>query len=123
MTDLTFGKKLDRVTGTWLEAAEFERRKAEYEERAFQRQASQGELCAPMVISDCQPHLQSQTNGKFYDSKSELRKEYRRAGVIEVGNDVPTKRATPSRDEREQRKKARRASVGKALSQAGFGAP
>lgn len=123
MTDLTAGKKFDRVTGTWLDAAEFDRRMADYEERAFQRQCSQGQLSAPMVISDSQNAVQSMTNGVIYDSKSEMRKEYRRAGVIEVGNDVPTKRATPSRDERNQRKKARQASVGKALSQAGFGAP
>ncbi|MDF9301614.1 hypothetical protein P5P81_03320 [Tritonibacter mobilis] len=109
--------------GQTVSQAEFQRLKAHYEEMAFQRRPAQGQLCAPMLISDCQNAVQSMTNGQVYDSKSELRKEYRRAGVIEVGNDVPTKRATPSRDERDQRKKARQASVGKALSQAGFGAP
>lgn len=112
---------------TWLgqtvSQAEYNKLKDEYTERAFQRQPSQGQLACPMIISDGQPHLMSMTNGKYYDSKSEMRKEYKRAGVVEVGNDVQWKRATPSRDERERVKKERKAAVGKALSQAGFGAP
>jgi hypothetical protein len=122
--DLTAGKMFDRVTGTWLDPDEYERRKADYEERAFQRRASQGDLCAPRILrDDMGKHVQSMTNGRYYDSKSELRKEYRRAGVIEVGNDVPMKRPAPSRDERERAKKERKAAVGRALSRAGFGAP
>lgn len=103
--------------------AEYARLKADGEELAFQRQGNQGQLSCPMIITDGQPHLQSMTNGKYYDSKSEMRKEYKRAGVVEVGNDVQFKKATPSRDERVRAKKERRASVGKALSQMGFGAP
>ncbi|MDE4274755.1 hypothetical protein PXK58_08910 [Phaeobacter gallaeciensis] len=112
---------------TWLgqvvSQAEYDRLKAHYEERAFERRPTQGQLCAPMVISDGQKPIMSMTNGQIYDSKSQLRKEYRRAGVVEVGNDVQTKRAAPSRDERERRVKDRKASVGRALSRAGFGAP
>lgn len=119
MTDLTAGKKYDRVTGTWLDADEYERRYADYEERAFQRRPMQGQLCTPMVISDCHNPVQSQTNGKIYDSKSELRKEYKRAGVIEVGNE---KQEKPKIDWKAEKKK-RAASIGKALSQSGFGAP
>lgn len=116
----TSNKKFCRVSQTWLDVAEYERRKADYEERAFQRQMSQGELACPMIIRDDQRPVQSMTNGKFYDSKSELRKEYRRANVIEVGNDVPTKK--PKIDWVAEKKK-RHASIGRALSKAGFGAP
>ncbi|WP_139103257.1 hypothetical protein [Pararhodobacter sp. CCB-MM2] len=78
---------------------------------------------APYMIGDSQPHLMSMTNGKMYDSKSEMRKEYRRAGVIEVGSDVQHKRSEPSIAEKEAAKRKRQASVGRALSKAGFGAP
>lgn len=120
--DLTAGKKFDRVSGTWLDPQEFDRRYAEFEERAFQRGANQGELCAPMVILDGHKPVMSMTNGQVYDSKSALRAEYRRAGVVEVGNDVPTKKAAPSRDDRDRAKKERRAAAGRALSKMGFGA-
>lgn len=120
--DLTAGKKFDRVSGTWLEPDEYERRRAEWEERAFMRGANQGELCTPMVILDGYKPVMSMTNGKIYESKSELRKEYRRAGVLEVGSDVPMAKATPSRDERDRAKKERKAAIGRALSQTGFGA-
>ena len=122
--DLTAGKRFDRVTGTWLDPDEYERRRADYEERAFQRSAGQGQLCAPRIIrDDMGKQIMSMTDGRHYDSKSELRKEYRRAGVTEVGNDVPTARAKPSRDERDRIKKDRRAALARGLSRAGFGAP
>lgn len=120
--DLTAGKKFDRVSQTWLDPDEYERRRAIYEERAFMRGGNQGELCAPMVILDGHKPVMSMTNGKIYDSKSALRAEYKRAGVIEVGNDVPMKKAAPSRDERDRAKKERKAAIGRALSQTGFGA-
>lgn len=44
-------------------------------------------LCAPSVISDVQPPTMSMGNGQIYDSKSEMRKHYKRDGFIEVGND------------------------------------
>lgn len=102
--------------------AEYDRHKARAEELAFQRQLSQGQLACPMIISDTQRPLQSMADGRVYDSKSEMRKGYKRAGVEEVGNDVPTKRAEPTRHEKERAKKERRASAARALSQAGFGA-
>jgi len=123
MPDLTAGKKFDRVSGTWLEPQEYDRRMAEWEERAFMRRSSQGDLCAPMILRDDMRPVQSMTNGKLYDSKSNLRKEYRRAGVIEVGSDVPMKRPEPTRDEKKRARQARLASIGRALSQKGFGAP
>jgi hypothetical protein len=120
--DLTVGKKLDRVTGTWMDPEAYDAMRAEYEERAFQRRGNQGQLSAPMVILDGHKPVMSMTNGQMYDSKSALRAEYKRAGVVEVGNDVPMKKAAPSRDERDRVKKERRAAVGKALSKMGFGA-
>ncbi len=44
-------------------------------------------LPAPGLIMDTMEPVQSQLDGKFYDSKSHLRKTYREAGVQEVGND------------------------------------
>ena len=79
---------------------------------------------APFTISDAQPALQSMTNGKIYDSKSQMRKEYKRAGVEEVG----TEKQKPGRDwidERAKRKKQRqevKAALHKAHSRMGFGA-
>lgn len=123
MTDLTEGKRFDRVSGTWLDADEYERRRAEWEERAFQRRANQGDLCTPMVIHDGMKPVQSMTNGRMYDSKSAIRQEYKRAGVVEVGTDVPKKRSEPSLYEKKKAKEARKASIAKALSYCGFGAP
>lgn len=117
--DLTAGKVFDRVAMTWISPEEHAARMADLEERLFQKRANQGELCAPMVILDGMSAVQSQTDGRMYDSKSALRAEYRRAGVIEVGNEkLPAK---PKPDKASARK-ARRAALGKALSQCGFGA-
>lgn len=122
--DLTKGKKFCRVSGTWLDPQEYDRRYAEYEERAFQRRPRQGDLCAPMILrDDMGKAVMSMTNGRHYDSKSELRKEYRRAGVIEVGNDVPMKRPEPTRDEKRRAKEKRRGAIASAFSKMGFGAP
>lgn len=101
---------------------DYERVKAHYEERWFQRQLSQGQLAAPMVISDTQPALQSQTDGKIYDSKSEMRKEYRRAGVVEVGNERAPYKVKTKDDRKKQREKIKGA-LYKAHSQMGYGAP
>lgn len=59
-------------------------------------------LPSPMVIGDTMEEgVQSQLDGKIYTSKSELRKTYRRAGVLEVGNDPqrfkPFKKPRPDR--------------------------
>lgn len=58
-------------------------------------------LQAPSVVSDTMDAVQSQGNGKFYDSKSELRKHYRQDGLVEVGNDParnkPFQKPKPSR--------------------------
>lgn len=119
----TAGKKYCRVSQTWLDAAEFDRRYADYEERVYQRQPRQGELCTPMIVADGMKPVQSMTNGEIYDSKSSLRKEYKRANVIEVGNDVQMKKSEPSISEKQLAKERRKGSVARALSKAGFGAP
>ncbi len=118
--DLTQGKKFDRVSMTWLDPDEYDRRMADREERLFQKRANQGEPCAPMVITDGMEPVRSMTNGRIYDSKSSIRAEYRRAGVIECGTDTPMTKPKP---DKAALKKARKAALGKALSQMGFGAP
>lgn len=45
------------------------------------------DLPCPMVVSDAMPAVQSQADGKMYDSKSAIRAAYRDLGVTEVGND------------------------------------
>lgn len=40
-----------------------------------------------MVIVDTMPPVQSQVDGKMYDSKAAIRASYKAAGVIEIGND------------------------------------
>lgn len=82
-------------------------------------------LCAPNVISDNQPHIQSMATGEWFDSKSELRKTYKPSGnpqgerYTEVGNDPALLR--PRKKPKKDRTSVR-ASVHRAFSQAGFGA-
>jgi hypothetical protein len=45
------------------------------------------DLPCPRLASDHMAPVQSQLDGRMYDSKSALRATYRAAGVIEVGND------------------------------------
>lgn len=79
------------------------------------------DLPGPMIITDTMDPVQSQLDGKFYDSKAALRSTYRAAGVVEVGNDSsvtdpkPFKRPKPKREDI-------KASVNKAFSRAGLGA-
>lgn len=44
-------------------------------------------LSAPMIITDTMAPVQSMATGKMYDSKAAIRAEYRRLGMVEVGND------------------------------------
>lgn len=86
----TEGLVYDRIAWTWVTPEEMARRDAHREELAFQRQLSQGQLAAPAVIRDGQGGIhgvKSMANGKLYDSKSAMRRHYREAGVVEVGND------------------------------------
>jgi hypothetical protein len=45
------------------------------------------DLPCPQVLSDAMDAVQSQVTGKFYESKSALRAEYKATGHIEKGND------------------------------------
>lgn len=107
---------------TWLPRDEYERRRADRLERAFQRQASQGQIAAPSVQSDgLGLHgLKSMADGKMYDSKAAMRAEYRRLGFVEVGNDSSLtsgkRKASESRDEKDRRRKAVRESIEKATA-------
>jgi len=56
---------------------------------------TRSDLPAPMVIIDTMGPVQSMLDGKLYDSKSELRKTYKQAGVVEVGNDPQRYRPKP----------------------------
>jgi hypothetical protein len=51
------------------------------------RIVERSDLACPMVVTDSMSPVQSMTNGQLYDSKSAIRAEYKRAGVVEVGND------------------------------------
>jgi hypothetical protein len=51
-----------------------------------------------MVILDPMDEVQSQATGKFYTSKSALRAEYKRLGMVEIGND-------PARFRKKERRK------------------
>jgi hypothetical protein len=54
-----------------------------------------------MLITDIMEPVQSQETGKFYDSKSALRKEYRSYGNIEIGNDKRADRKLARPDRRQ----------------------
>lgn len=74
-----------------------------------------------MVIGDTMDPVQSQLDGKLYDSKSQLRATYKRAGVVEVGNDSSITAPKPTPRKRVNRRDVSK-SVEQALSKAGFGA-
>lgn len=47
----------------------------------------------PSIIRDTMEPLQSQADGRMYDSKSALRAAYREQGYVELGNDAPRENA------------------------------
>jgi len=108
--------------GVYVSQDEYARLRAKYEEIAFQRKSNQGELACPMIISDTQPALRSMTDGKIYDSKSEMRKEYRRAGVVEVGNEKQKPDWSEKKAKRKKQREQIKASLHRAHSRMGFGA-
>jgi hypothetical protein len=85
------------------------------------------ELCAPMLISDNQPPVQSMLDGKIYDSKAALRATYRPSGnregkyYTEVGNDSSVLNPKAYKKPKPDRMKIK-AAVHGAFSKAGFGA-
>lgn len=90
--ELRNGERWDRLAGAWLKADVWQEVQWLREDMAFERRANQGELCAPNVIGDSMKSVQSQLSGKYYDSKSAIRREYKENGMIEVGSDVPKTR-------------------------------
>lgn len=86
-----------------------------------ERNWTRSDLASPMLIRDGMDPVQSQLDGKMYESKSALRQTYKQAGVVEVGNDSSVIDPKPYRKPRPRREDIN-ASVSKALSQAGFGA-
>jgi hypothetical protein len=75
---------------------------------------SRSDLPLPYVISDIMEPVE-QVDGKFYTSKSEFRRVGRSHGLTEVGNEKLKPKQRASNDP--AIKKARRASLGKAISQ------
>lgn len=67
-------------------------------------------LATPQIIHDGMGAVQSMTDGRMYDSKAALRAEYKRAGVVEVGNEQPKPFKKPRPDRKEIRAAVERAS-------------
>ena len=63
----------------------------------IRERSQRSHLSAPMLIRDGMDALQSQVTGKFYDSKSALRAEYKAHGVTEVGTSAPVTQSAPPR--------------------------
>lgn len=55
--------------------------------RRKQLEPKRSDLACPRLASDVMDPVESQLDGRIYDSKSALRATYRAAGVTEVGND------------------------------------
>ena len=117
---------IERFNG--LSPAEYQRQRdardaarlAETREWRMMLKPNQGEVACPSFISDSLGvhGVQSQGDGKHYDSKSELRKHYRRDGFVEVGNDVETRRSKQPTTymDRDANRRRIEAAAGKALS-------
>lgn len=107
---LTTVERYDRPSFAWIGEEEWQRRQWDREDRIFAKAANQGQLTAPMIMSDSLGlhGVQSQVDGQRYDSKSTLRRHYRQSGMVEVGNDVPKTRFVhgdkPERDPQTDRK-------------------
>ncbi|XUM19761.1 hypothetical protein ACRAVF_19030 [Bradyrhizobium oligotrophicum S58] len=57
------------------------------EPKAERPEPKRSDLPCPRLASDIMEPVQSMVSGKFYDSKSALRAEYRATGHVEKGND------------------------------------
>jgi hypothetical protein len=89
--ELRGSERWDKCSSAWVRADEWQERQWAREDAAFARKANQGELACPSVIFDSHKPVQSAVTGRWHDSKSTLRREYRQHEVVEVGNDVPKK--------------------------------
>jgi len=77
------------------------------------------DLPSPMITLDTMDAVQSQLDGKMYDSKAALRATYKAAGVTEVGNDSSVLEPKPFKKPKSDRK-AIRESIGKAINRVGI---
>jgi len=76
------------VRGIWVWDSDLGKNVPKAEYLASQRpKPHPNGLKTPMLIGDTMEGVQSQLDGKMYDSKSALRQTYKEAGVTEVGND------------------------------------
>jgi hypothetical protein len=86
--------------------------------RARDVERARSALAAPRIASDyidgAGSAVRSMVDGKFYDSKSALRRHYRERGVIEVGNEKLEPPPKPKPD-----RKRIRAAAGTALNRVG----
>lgn len=82
---------------------------------------ARSDLPSPMLIADSMTPVQSMLDGQMYDSKSALRRTYKQAGMVEVGNDPSITNPKPRQKPKADRA-AVKAAVRKAASQAGLGA-
>lgn len=78
-------------------------------------------LATPGLILDTMQPIQSQLDGKTYDSKAALRRTYKQAGVVEIGNDSSVMNPKPPKRPKVDRKAVAN-TVDKAFARAGFGA-
>jgi len=79
------------------------------------------DIPSPMLIADHMEPVQSQLDGKMYDSKAALRATYKQAGVVELGNDSSVVDPKPRPKVKADRKEIRKA-VDTAFSRVGLGA-
>lgn len=70
---------------------------------------ARSDLPSPHFICDTMDETKSMLDGKLYSSKSELRKTYKTAGMIELGNEPMADFKCPERDRKGDRDAIERA--------------
>ena len=84
-----------------------------------ERVATRSDLSSPMITLDTMDAVQSQLDGKMYDSKAALRSTYRAAGMVELGNDSSVVEPKPFKKPKPNKKEIRE-SIGRAFNRAGI---
>jgi hypothetical protein len=108
--------------GRYTALDDYNRHMAELKEKIAALSSGRSEVfAAPNFISDTMHAVQSQLDGKYYDSKAALRATYKAAGVVELGNDSSVMNPAP-RAAFKVDGAAVRESVDKAFTRAGLGA-
>lgn len=80
------------------------------------KRVARGDFPLPLLNRDGMDPIQSMLDGQMYDSKSALRRTYKAAGVIEVGNDGPMASPPPRMGDA----KAREAAAVSAMKRTGL---